>query len=89
MIAISRSTTVFDYKYKAKEEAKVRVLKGNKYFSKGIKGERIDKRTGEIESSCKKIKRIKGLCYTSLALTETMKRSIFTETFKKQQEQQQ
>ena len=47
MLALSRSTNVFDIKYKAKREAEVRELKGNKYFTKGKVGNRIDKRTGE------------------------------------------
>ena len=45
--AIVRSCTVMQYTDTAAELLSNRERKGNKYFTSGRKGERIDKRTGE------------------------------------------
>ena len=47
--AIVRSCTVMQYTDTAAELLSNRERKGNKYFTSGRKGERIDKRTGEQE----------------------------------------
>ena len=41
LLALCRSTSVFDIKYKAKKEAEVRELKGNKYFTKGFSNDSV------------------------------------------------
>ena len=68
MLALCRSTNVFDIKYKAKREAEVRELKGDKYFTKGKVGNRIDKRTGERESGKQKVEKVRGTNYSRSAI---------------------
>jgi len=48
-IAIWRSSTVFDYKEDAKEEAETRNLKGNQYMTSGKKDNNIVKKTVQLE----------------------------------------
>lgn len=69
MLALCCSSTVFDMKYKAKREAEVREWKGNKYFTKGTIGNRVDKLTGELESG-KKVESVRGTFYSCLAIQE-------------------
>ena len=59
MIGLCRSSTVFDYKEYAKAECNQRALKGNKFTSGGKFGERIMKKTGQIESKKKKVKDVR------------------------------
>ena len=49
LIAICRSATVFEFKEDAKNEFGNRILKGNKFMTGGIMGERHSKSTGELE----------------------------------------
>ena len=49
MIAICRSTTVFDYKEQAKAAARERILKGNQHMATGQIGTRTHKKSGKIE----------------------------------------
>jgi len=79
IIAVCRSATVFDYKEDAKIEAEGRELKGNQFKTKGIKGERILKKTGEIELPTKLLKDIRGAHYSALVIAKTIKRNEMLE----------
>ena len=67
-------------KYKAKREAEVRELKGNKYFTKGTIGNRVDKLTGELESG-KKVESVRGTFYSCLAIQEIIERRNAVEEY--------
>ena len=68
MLALCRSTNVFDIKYKEKREVEVRELKGDTYFTKGKVGNRIDKREGEQESGTQKVEKVRGAKYSCSAI---------------------
>ena len=51
LIAICRSTTVFEYKYESKQLAKERTLRGNQHYSAGKLGVRTCITTGRLEGS--------------------------------------
>ena len=48
--AVARSCTVMYYQDDASQLHRNRIRRGNKFFTAGMKGERIDKRTGRQES---------------------------------------
>ena len=77
LVGICRSATVFEYKHDAKIEAKERVLKGNRFLTKGKMGERIDKQTGLVEKQDNdKVKvNVRGASFTNLVVRNTKERS--------------
>ena len=79
LIAMCRSATVFEYKYQAKEAAKTRALRGNRYLSAGMIGDRIVKKTGEFESNTNKISDVRGAHYAAIVISNTIERSKLLE----------
>ena len=75
IIAICRSSTVFEYKLEAKEEAERRVLKGNQYITSGRKGDRINRKTNQLELGTNKLRNIRGSSYSALVIKKTMIRN--------------
>ena len=72
LVGICRSATVFEYKNDARIEAKQHVLKGNRYFTEGRIGERIDKRTRLVENEgCKNNLNVRGAFFTNLVVKKT------------------
>ena len=80
LIAMCRSATVFEYKYQAKEAAKTRALRGNRYLSAGMIGSRTDKKTGELESNTNKHWDIRGVHYAAIVISKTIERSKLLES---------
>ena len=75
MIGLCRSSTVFDYKEYAKADFNQRALKGNRFTSGGKFGERIIKKTGQIESKKMRVKDVRGYHYTKVVIEKTMRRN--------------
>ena len=75
MVGVFRSSTVFDYKERAKAECTQRQLRGNKFMFSGKIGERIVKKTGLIESKMKRVKDVRGCHYTKLVINQTIQRN--------------
>ena len=75
--AIVRSCTVMQYTDTAAELLSNRERKGNKYFTSGRKGERVDKRTGEQESISEDERgdsNIRGSLLTSVIIQDIIKK---------------
>ena len=75
IIAICRSSTVFEYKLEARDEAERRVLKGNQYITSGKKGERINRKTNQLELRTNKLRNIRGSSYSALVIKKTIIRN--------------
>ena len=75
MVAICRSSTVFDYKEEANRAATCRVLKGNTYLTTGRLGERIVKKSGERESKKRRVKDVRGCPYINVVIKNTILRN--------------
>ena len=82
LIATCRSATIFDYKMDARTEAEGRELKGNQYIAKGIKGQRINRQTGQTEERTNSLIDIRGSSYTALVIRKTIARNVRLETNK-------
>ena len=82
IIATCRSATIFDYKLDARTEAEGRELKGNQFVVKGIKGQRINRKTGRIEERTSSLIDIRGSSYAALVIRKTIARSITLEECK-------
>ena len=77
--AIVRSCTVMQYQDNAAELLSNRERKGNKYFTSGKKGERIDKRTGEQETISEDERgdtTIRGSILTSVIIQDIIKKEM-------------
>jgi len=61
MVGMCRSSTVFEYKEAAKAMASSREFKGNLYLTQGKIGERIVRKTGDVESNKKRVKDGEGI----------------------------
>ena len=75
--AIVRSCTVMQYTDTAAELLSNRERKGNKYFTSGRKGERVDKRTGEHETISEDERgdsNIRGSLLTSVIIQDIIKK---------------
>ena len=82
IIATCRSATIFDYKMDARTEAEGRELKGNQYVEKGMKGQRINRKTGQTEERTNSLIDIRGSSYAALVIRKTIARSIALESCK-------
>ena len=51
---------MFDIKYRATREVRVRETKDNTYLTKGMVGYRIDERIDEQESGNQKVEKVRG-----------------------------
>ena len=71
-LAILHSTTIFRFRRLALEELAQRELKANQHHTKGIAGQRVDKLTGEVETS-RKIEKVRGASYMRIVIQECKK----------------
>ena len=73
IMAIVRSRTVMKYNDEAYEQHRARIRKSSLYYTEGALGERIDKRTGLMESGYKKKRdEIRGAMLASFIINETI-----------------
>ena len=87
LVGICRSSTVFDYKYIAKQEAEERELRGNRFLTGGKLGERIDRRTNKVETENIKEKiNVCGRYFTNLVVKKTKERSKRLDMFEPKKE---
>ena len=82
VIAICRSSTVFDYEEITKEEVETRKLKGNQYTTSGKKGERIYKKEGQLEVCTKSLREIRGSSYPTIVIRKTMQQNNMLESMR-------
>ena len=75
LLAFLCSSTVFQFNSLAQATEEDRIIKGNQFLSTGRRGERIDKRTGEIESSNEGTSNLpRGSTYSAFTIECTLHR---------------
>ena len=75
IITICRSSTVFEYKFEAKDETEKRVLKGNTFLTSGKIGESINRTTKQLEAHTNKLRKVRGSSYSALVIKKTIIRN--------------
>ena len=84
LIAVCQCAPVFEYKYKAKQLSKEKILGGNQHYSAGKLGARIYITTGRLKSSEEQIIDIRGRYYTTVVIERAIERNTMLESLPQQ-----